>query len=565
MELYVMVRTAKALIKLLAGEADLLETHEWQYQNKKAGDKVKISLDNLSLNGLVIVRDAMKEGDEDDIPKVTKLINALRQTDNKPVPTLQEFPRFLAQYLKENDNPLLHSLHADLRGVAYLPIEAKYQEPDRGHKTEPWVTLILGYNTEMRYRQYSVTLHKRDMRVSIPAILRRHNLMVPDETLTAEYIKIQARYLEFSVLQAEQFWCKGSAPIVGNNDYWWSSRSEELSLTYMGKPTKAVLDIEGIRDRDNTSKMGAHSEIYGVRRPVPQHPVLPMFSLVHHKTVWVNVVNMRKYKYEEGLRDKLVLPKSHLRLIGALVSNLDALRAENEAEDKSRTIQAKASASVILAKGPAGTGKTLTAEVYAEEIQRPLYEVQSGQIGTDPADIEENMNIILNRSIRLRMPLLINEADVFIQARGRDLLQNAVVSVFLRLLEYHNGLVFLTTNRSEDIDDAIMSRCIAEVQYGVPAPSERLKLWQVMLAEFNVELSKAEVRKAVLLFPGVVGRDIQNLIRLTHRVCTAVNEKFTLEALCENAVFKGITCLTEAELANEITRRAEAKEAKAQT
>lgn len=562
MELYVTVRTAKTLIKLLADQADLLETQEWQYQNKKANDKVKIKLDSLSLEGLIVVRDAMKEGDEDDTPKVSKLINALKNTDNKPVSTLQEFPRFLTQYLKDNDNPLLHSLHADLRGVAYLPIEVKCCEPERGYNgnRDPWVTIILGYNTEMRYRQYSVTLRKSDMRASVPEILRKHNLMVPDETMTAEYVKIQARYVEFSVLQAEQFWCKGSAPIVGDNDYWWHSRSEDISLTHMGKPTKAVLDIEGIRDRDNTAKNGAHSEIYNARRLVPQHPVLPMFSMAHHKTVWVNVVNMRKYKYEEGLKDKLVLPKSHLRLIGALVSNLDALRTENEAEDKSRTIQAKASASIILAKGPAGTGKTLTAEVYAEEIQRPLYEVQSGQIGTAPEEIEENMNVILNRSIRLRMPLLINEADVFIQARGRDLIQNAVVSVFLRLLEYHNGLVFLTTNRSDDIDDAILSRCIAEIQYGVPAPSERLKLWQVMLSEFNVELSKSEVRKAVLLFPEVVGRDIQNLIRLTHRVCKAVGDKFTLEALCENAVFKSIKCLTEEELAAEITRRALVKE-----
>ena len=38
---------------------------------------------------------------------------------------------------------------------------------------------------------------------------------------------------------------------------------------------------------------------------------------------------------------------------------------------------------------------------------------------------------------------------------------NAVVGVFLRVLEYFNGLLFLTTNRIDDIDEAIVSRCIA--------------------------------------------------------------------------------------------------------
>ncbi len=238
--------------------------------------------------------------------------------------------------------------------------------------------------------------------------------------------------------------------------------------------------------------------------------------------------------------DKLVLPKSHSRLVGALVSDLEVLRQEADAEDKSRTIKAKAQSNVILAKGPAGTGKTLTAEVYAEHKQRPLYEVQSGQIGVEPEDIEANLKAILNRSVRLRMPLLINEADVFIQSRGRDLKQAAVVSVFLRLLEYHNGLVFLTSNRADDIDHAIISRCIAQIRFDIPKEEDRVRLWKIMLSEFNVHLNLGDMERAAKIFPETAGRDIQNLIRLTSRVCKACDEKFDLEALIDNAVFKDI-------------------------
>jgi AAA+ superfamily predicted ATPase len=141
------------------------------------------------------------------------------------------------------------------------------------------------------------------------------------------------------------------------------------------------------------------------------------------------------------------------------------------------------------------------------------------------------------------MPLLINEADVFVQRRGKDLVQNAVVSIFLRLLEYHRGLIFLTTNRADDIDYAILSRCIAEIGYTTPGKTERKKLWQVLLKEFNVELSKDELDEVVECFPKVSGRDIQNLIRLTSRVCASVGAKFSVSTLKDNAVFRSIEIL----------------------
>jgi hypothetical protein len=558
MEIYVMAKTVKETLKALGDKAEELGYNTWMYANKKPSEKVNISLDELELDGLIILQGVMKENEEDDVRKVSKLVNALKNTENRSVDKLDDFPKFFKEFLKTNGNPLLHSLDAELRGVAYLPIECTFvpaRRYDSRSESQPYVTITFAYNTKMQYRQFGITLHKTDMHASVPAILRRSNLMVPDETMTEDYAKVLTRYEEYGRMQAEQFWVKGQANTIGGEN-WWANRNQ-LNLTYRNKPTKAVLDIDASTDGHShiSARALQYSEVYEDKRSVPTHPVLPVFSMIHHTVVWVNVINMKKYKYEEGLRDKLVLPKSHVRLIGALVSNLDALRSENESEDKSRTIRAKASSSIILAKGPAGTGKTLTAEVYAEEIKRPLYEVQSGQIGTSPEEIEENLQIILNRSVRLRMPLLINEADVFIQKRGRELNQNAVVSVFLRLLEYHNGLVFLTTNRADDVDDAILSRCIAEIQYGIPGPAERLKLWEIMLAEFNVTLPKVDVRKAVLSFPEMVGRDIQNLIRLTNRVCAATEEAFSLQLLRENAVFKGIKVLSDKELAAEIARR----------
>lgn len=562
MEIYVSGYTIKDAIEQMGDDAALLNYGSFTASARDLKRKIKVYLDELSLEQLIAFHLVMKANDEEDEKKVKKLSNALGDVENKLVTSLKEFPQFLKTYLERCDNPLLHSLVVDQRGVAYLPIAVTYTEHTYRHQGEPHVTFELAYSTKKNYKTLNITLTKRDVyRRSVPSILRERNLMVPDESMNEEYRKIKARYDEFVQMQGEQFWCRGEASLVGQ-DYWWSARTQNLS--HGDKPTKVVVDVENVsKDRySNVSRVMAQSEIYGQNKLIPVHPVIPVFSLAHHVSVWVNVVNMKKYKYEVGLRDKLVLPKSHVRLIGALVSNLEVMRQEDEAEDRSRTIQAKARSSIILAKGPAGTGKTLTAEVYAEEKRRPLYEVQSGQIGVEPEEIENNLTAILNRSIRLNMPLLINEADVFIQKRGSDMHQNAVVSVFLRLLEYHEGLVFLTSNRSEDIDDAILSRCIAEIQYGTPAPTEKLRLWQIMLKEFNVELPKTELNRAVLMFPTVVGRDIQNLIRLTNRVCTATGEKFSLQALSDNAVFKSIEQLDAAKLEIEIQARIQARKDK---
>ena len=70
---------------------------------------------------------------------------------------------------------------------------------------------------------------------------------------------------------------------------------------------------------------------------------------------------------------------------------------------------------------------------------------------------------------------------------------NAVVGVFLRVLEYFNGLLFLTTNRIDDIDEAIVSRCIALIRYQAPDEAARARIWRVMAGQFGLALDAAQI------------------------------------------------------------------------
>jgi hypothetical protein len=60
----------------------------------------------------------------------------------------------------------------------------------------------------------------------------------------------------------------------------------------------------------------------------------------------------------------------------------------------------------------------------------------------------------------------------------KDLNRNALVSVFLRALEYYNGILILTSNRVGTFDEAFKSRIQLALHYENLTMSQRRKIWQ---------------------------------------------------------------------------------------
>jgi SpoVK/Ycf46/Vps4 family AAA+-type ATPase len=75
--------------------------------------------------------------------------------------------------------------------------------------------------------------------------------------------------------------------------------------------------------------------------------------------------------------------------------------------------------------------------------------------------------------------LLLDEADVFLEQRSSDLIRNSLVSVFLRKLEYCEGIMFLTTNRVARFDKAILSRIHVMLKYGDFSKAAGKKIWEL--------------------------------------------------------------------------------------
>lgn len=193
------------------------------------------------------------------------------------------------------------------------------------------------------------------------------------------------------------------------------------------------------------------------------------------------------------------------------------------------------------------THNTLTAEVYSEAAKRPLYMVQCSQLGTNEEVLEKKLALVLERAVRWRTILLIDEADVYIHERGKDIQQNAIVGVFLRLLEYYNGIMFMTTNRATVIDDAIMSRATAHIKYEIPTDdAKRTRLWKVLAAQYGVE--GLDIFKAIQTFPKVSGRSIRQLIRLAKIMANRNGTKVTVASLKWAAKFHDFSEAEEAKL-----------------
>lgn len=134
-------------------------------------------------------------------------------------------------------------------------------------------------------------------------------------------------------------------------------------------------------------------------------------------------------------------------------------KATNLPSDGSDPIYNKGNGFTMILHGPTGTGKTFTPESIAEIAKKPLYSVAYGDIGTEPEAVEKYLESVFHLGKIWDCVVLLEEAEAFLEHRIlQDLKRNALVSNFLRALEYYEGILILTTNRVGTFDEAFKSR-----------------------------------------------------------------------------------------------------------
>lgn len=199
---------------------------------------------------------------------------------------------------------------------------------------------------------------------------------------------------------------------------------------------------------------------------------------------------MRDVKpYRDGFRD-LKLPGKHKNMVSSLVHNhfhnKKAELSDREASHDSDIVRGKGKGLIVLLHGAPGTGKTSTAETVAEAYRKPLFPITCGDLGLTAAEVEAELEDKFHLAELWDCVLLLDEADVFLAQRTRtDVKRNSLVSVFLRVLEYFTGILFLTTNRVGSFDEAFKSRIHISLYYPPLSWNQTIAIWEMNMGKLR--------------------------------------------------------------------------------
>jgi hypothetical protein len=137
-----------------------------------------------------------------------------------------------------------------------------------------------------------------------------------------------------------------------------------------------------------------------------------------------------------------------------------------------------------LFAGPSGTGKTMAAEVLANDLRLDLYHIDLSQVVSKYiGETEKNLRRVFDAAEAGGAILLFDEADALFGKRSdvkdsHDRYANIEISYLLQKMEAYRGLAILTTNRKSALDQAFLRRIRFAVEFPFPEAEQRAEIWR---------------------------------------------------------------------------------------
>ncbi|GME46713.1 putative ATPase AAA+ type core protein [Neofusicoccum parvum] len=254
-------------------------------------------------------------------------------------------------------------------------------------------------------------------------------------------------------------------------------------------------------------------------------PLVRGYSLKSKQWLNLFVNSVREIEWQSNAFESLVLPANQKELILGFTETQRKVKASFD-----DVIEGKGKGIILLLCGPPGVGKTLTAESVAEEMQVPLYMMSAGDLGLDPGSVEEKLSDILEMCTKWNAILLLDEADVFLEERSlHELERNKLVTIFLRILEYYEGIMFLTTNRVQTFDAAFQSRIHISLEYPELSVSSRLTVWKNFLEASPQKHDISERQLDSLSLMNMNGRQIKNVLKTAQLLASRKDTELTYQ------------------------------------
>ncbi len=143
----------------------------------------------------------------------------------------------------------------------------------------------------------------------------------------------------------------------------------------------------------------------------------------------------------------------------------------------------------VLFAGPPGTGKTMAATIMARELGLNAYRVDISKVMSKYiGETEKSLGEIFDAAQQNNSVLFFDETDALFGKRSEikdshDKYANVETSFLLQRLETFDGVVLMSTNLINNIDEAFMRRINYVVRFPFPNADQRLKLWKSMFPE----------------------------------------------------------------------------------
>lgn len=138
----------------------------------------------------------------------------------------------------------------------------------------------------------------------------------------------------------------------------------------------------------------------------------------------------------------------------------------------------------VLFTGSPGTGKTLSAEIIANELGLELYKIDLSQVFSKyVGDTEKNISCIFDEAEDCNAILFFDEADTMFGKRSevkdaQDRYANMETGFLLQRMEEYSGVSILATNLRKNMDDAMVRRLHFIVEFPLPDEGNRLAIWR---------------------------------------------------------------------------------------
>lgn len=174
---------------------------------------------------------------------------------------------------------------------------------------------------------------------------------------------------------------------------------------------------------------------------------------------------------------------------------------------------------IALLQGDPGTGKTLSAECFANELGLPLY-----QMNPLPLQEAETLGVQQIRdffvtAMRNSAVLFFEEATNLFPAKAATTGHQAVITSLLKELENYRGLVLLSKKKEDTLDKGLLSRVLVTVNFKALAPANQKELFFTLLNQAGIKVRNQQELESLFNEVkdqlGANGRQIENVMKNT--------------------------------------------------